>query len=422
MGSATTTKPFFYGWWLVGACFFTLGTGVGMPYFGMPFFYDYFERPVTAGGFGWSRSSITLGLPLGTLLTVWVGPWLVPRFSPRHLILVGTALTAITLVGFGQMKGSLWLYWGWWIVYMVGNVFSSGLPHQIILARWFVRHRGIALSIAYLGISLIGAFSARFVVKPLTESFGFRPALQIMGALLLLTWPLVLLVMRDRPEEIGLQPDGEAPTDATTTVPSVGLSFRELLRLPSLWVMLLSGACLAGATGAVSQHLKLILKDSGFTEQSLLNVTYSQTLLYLLVISAFSRLGVGWLADRYRKQHVLTVTCIFLLTSLLLLFFLQPPQMPYAFALLFGIAMGGDFLLMALLAADYFPAASLPRALALLLPIMTVGQTWFPYFIAVLREMSGSYTIPLGAVLSLVILGRALLFFLPALSADQRKH
>lgn len=384
-----------------------------MPYFGMPFFYDYFERPEAMGGFGWSRSSITLGLPLGTLLTVWVGPLLVHRFSPRHLILVGTALTGITLAGFGQMDGNLWVYWGWWFVYMVGNVFSSGLPHQIIIARWFVRHRGLALSIAYLGISLIGALSGRFIIKPLTENFGFRPALQIMGAMLLLTWPLVLFVMREQPADLGLQQDGELQPSGVSTSPSATLSFRQLLRGKSLWVMLLSGSCLAGAFGAISQHLKLILKDSGFAEQSLLNLTYSQTLLYLLVISAISRLGVGWLADRYRKQHVLTLTCALMLAALSLLFFLQPPQTPYLFALLFGLAMGGDFLLMALLAADHFNASSLPRALALLLPIMTVGQTWFPYFIALLREASGSYAVPLGVVFVLVILGRAILWLLP---------
>lgn len=413
MKSSPASQPPFYGWWIVLACFFTLGMGVGMPYFGMPFFYDYYERPEAMGGFGWSRSAITLGLPLGTLLTVWIGPVLVPRFAPRRLILFGTAITAITFIGFAQMGGSIWVYWGWWIMYMVGNVFSSGLPHQIILTRWFVRHRGIALSIAYLGINLIGALSARFVVKPLTEGFGFRTALQMMGAMILLIWPVVLFVMRERPEEMGLQPDGALQPEAATTSSSVAMSFRELLRNRALWVMLWSGSCLAGAFGAISQHLKLILKDSGFTEQSLLNLTYSQTLLYLLVISAISRLGVGWLADRYRKQNVLTLICVLLLAALLLLFFLQPPQMPYWFALLFGLAMGGDFLLMALLVAEYFSAASLPRALSLLLPMMIVGQTWFPYFISLLREASGSYAMPLGVVIFLVILGRAVLFLLP---------
>lgn len=110
-----------------------------------------------------------------------------------------------------------------------------------------------------------------------------------------------------------------------------------------------------------------------------------------------------------------------MLASLVLLFLLQPPQMPYGFVLLFGLAMGGDFLLLALLAADYFDAASLPRALAILLPVMTVGQTWFPYLMAVLRETSGSYALPLGVLFLLVILGRALLLRLPALPDGKGK-
>ena len=99
----TANQRFFYGWWVVAVAFFTLGLAVGLPYFGMPFFYDYFEKPIVDGGFGWSRSTITLGLPLGTLITLWVGPLLAPRFSPRHLILAGTGLTALTLIGFGRM-------------------------------------------------------------------------------------------------------------------------------------------------------------------------------------------------------------------------------------------------------------------------------------------------------------------------------
>lgn len=411
--SAPASKSFFYGWWIVVACFFTLGLGVGMPYYAMPFFYDYYERAVDAGGFGWSRSAITFGLPLGTLLTVWVGPLVVHRFSPRHLILVGTAISALTFAGFGHLNGQIGIYWGWWIVYMVGNVFSGGLPHQIILSRWFIRRRGLALSIAYLGISLTGAFTARFVVKPLAENFGFRTALQIISVLFLLTWPLVLFVLRERPEEMGLQPDGDSAQTSTAPSPTKATSLRRLLQEKSLWVLILSGSCLAGAIGAISQHLKLILKDSGFTDQALLNFTYSQTLLTLLVISAFSRLGVGWLADRYRKQQLMTWACLLVMGALVFLFFVQPPQTPYLFAVLFGLGMGGDFLLLALLAADYYEAAALPRVLSLLLPIMTVGQTWTPYFIALLREASSSYTIPLSIVFLLVVLGRIILWLLP---------
>lgn len=413
MGSTSGSKSLFYGWRVVIAAFFTLGLAVGLPYFGVPFFYDYFERPVSEGGFGWSRSTITLGLPLGTLFTLWVGPLLAHRYPPRRLILIGTALTASTLVGFGRMNGSVWIYWMWWLVYMVGNVFSGGLTHQVILSHWFVRHRGTALSIAYLGISLIGALSGRFVVKPLTESFGFRAALQIMGCLLFLTWPVVLLVLRERPSDMGLQPDGEN-TGLQDRAPASGLApFNRLLRERTFWVLLIGGSCSVGAVGAISQHLKLILKDGGYAEQSLLNLVFSQTLLVLLVVSAAGRLLVGWLADRFAKRHLMTMTFLLLASSLPFLILLRPPQTPYWFAIFFGLAMGGDFLLIALMAADSFGVASLARVLAVIFPVMTVGQTWFPYLISSLREWSGSYSLPVGVIFLAAAAGRLAIVWLP---------
>jgi nitrate/nitrite transporter NarK len=78
----------FYGWWVTLAAFLTFGIAVGLPYYNMPFFYDYFQRE-----FHWTKGQITFGFPLAALLTLWIGPVLVPRFSPRKLILVGTALT-----------------------------------------------------------------------------------------------------------------------------------------------------------------------------------------------------------------------------------------------------------------------------------------------------------------------------------------
>src|SRR5690242_185343 len=95
----------FYGWWIVATEFITLGIALGVPYYNLPFFYDYFQKT-----FHWNIREITLGFPLAALLTVWVGPLVVPHFSPRKLILAGTGFTAIAFFGFGAMKGALSLY------------------------------------------------------------------------------------------------------------------------------------------------------------------------------------------------------------------------------------------------------------------------------------------------------------------------
>ncbi len=413
MTNSKNATSSFYGWRIVAASFFTLGLSVGLPYFGMTFFYDYFEQPIAQGGFGWTRSVITFGLPLGTLLTLWVGPVLVPCFTPRKLILLGTGCTALTFFGFGTMTGAVWMYWALWLLYMIGNVFSGGLTHQMLLVQWFHKKRGVALSIAYLGISFIGAISSRFLVKPITENYGFRTALIVMGCMQFLTWPLVLFVFKDRPAQLGLHPDGLAPSNITTLEQKPAMTFSEIFRARIFWIILLGGTFISGAIGAISLHLKLIFKDAGFSNQQQLNAIFSQTLMLLLIVSAASRLVVGWLADRFPKQHVLSLMILLFASSVPFLLFLQPARPTYFFPVLFGLAVGGDFLIVALIAADYFSPNSLARMLAIILAVMTLGQTWFPYFISLLRELSSTYTIPLLLIIVFGIAGRLIIFLLP---------
>ena len=410
----------FYGWWVVAAGFITLSIAVGMPYFGMTFFYDYFERPVAEGGLGWARTVITLGLPIGTLSTLWVGPLLMHRLAPRRMILLGTAISLVTLIGFGRMEDGAaghYQYYGLYVLYMIANNLSGGVSHQIILSRWFLRQRGIAISIGYLGVSAGGALVVPLVAEPLTRLYGFRIALTVMGGLVMLTWPLVLLVMRDSPEEMGLRPDGDGPQMGGTShhhsAAGEERGYRQLLQERVLWVLLGGGVCLAGSVGAVNLLLKLILKDRGTVSQTVLDQTFSRTLLIILLISAVARVLVGRFADRIPKRHLLTLTWLPLVAGIPLLVAVPPGKVPILFCLLYGIALGADYLLIVVVAADLYNLVTLPRVLALLIPVMTVGQTWTPFIISLIREQTGDYTIPLGLILVLAIVGRVLLALLP---------
>ena len=164
-------KKTFFGWWIVIASIVTFGIAVGVPYYNLPFFYDYFQK-----SYGWRLDQITLGFPLAALLTIWVGPVLIPRFSPRKLILAGTALTAVALCGFGLMGGSIFVYFLFWFIYTAGYLFSGPIPHQILVSYWFRKKRGMAMGLVYVGVGLFGALGAKFV-KPLTEAYGFHAAL-----------------------------------------------------------------------------------------------------------------------------------------------------------------------------------------------------------------------------------------------------
>lgn len=403
----------FYGWWITAAAFCTFGISVGIPYYSMPFFYDYYEKAPAQGGFGWSRPDITLGFPLAALFTLWVGPLLVHRFSPRKLIVIGTGLTCVAFYGFGRMKGELWVYYGFWFLYTVGYIFSGPIPHQVIISQWFRKHRGKAMGVAYLGVGAFGAISAKGIAKPLTETFGFHTALQIMGALLFLAWPIAIFLMRDRPSEKGQFPDGEAVAHESAAVQPQPFSF--LLRQRAFWLLVIGSACSIGAIGSINQHMKLIFKDQGFADQKLLNAAFAEALFYIMVSSIAGRLFMGWMADRFPKKYVMTVTYVLVAITIPLLLMVKPdePAALYIFSILFGFGMGADYMLIPLMAAEQFGVNSLARAMAIILPTDTIGQTWFPYGVSLLRQHFGDYGGALGAVFAMALVGATAIALLP---------
>ena len=398
-------KRSFYGRWIVAACVFTFGLSTGLPYYNIGFFYDYFQR-----SFGWSRSEITFGFPLAALLTIWAGPLLVHRFSPRKLILIGTALTFVALAGFGKMGGSLPLYYLLWVVYTAGYIFSGPIPHQIIVSNWYKLNRGKAMGIVYVGVGVIGALGAR-IVKPLTQHFGFHTALVVLGALMFLTWPIALFLMKDRPSDMGQFPDGGLLPTAELSLGS--RSFRDLLGNFGFWLLLIGSFCSIGSIGAVNFHMKFVFLDEGYKAGSALDSVWTDAQFWILCSSIAGRLSIGYFADRFPKKYVMTATYFIVAATIPLLLIVKPPETPYAFALLFGFAMGADYMLIPLMAADQFGVNTLARAMAIILPVNTIGQTWFPYFVSLLRERFGSYTVAMGAVFTLAMLGALAIAILP---------
>jgi MFS family permease len=395
----------FYGKWIIAAAFLTFGIAVGLPYYNMPFFYDYYART-----FHWPLHDITLGFPLAAVLTLWVGPVLVPRFSPRKLIVAGTALTLVSFLGFSRMTGSLAAYYCLWFVYTFGYIISGPIPHQIIVSHWFRRNRGMAMGIVYVGVGLVGA-AGPSLIRPVTAQYGFQTALLLVGLVMILAWPIALFVLKDRPGEIGQFADGDSTPPPDQKIEAK--TFAYLLRQWSFWLLLIGSVCSIGSIGAINQHMKLVFQDQGFTDQAVRDATWSEATRWILWSSIAGRLLIGKFADMFSMKHVMTVTYFVVAGSIPLLLSVHPSGSPYTFAIVFGFAMGADYMLIPLMAAKQFGVNSLSRAMAVILPVNTIGQTWVPYGVAWLREHFGSYAIPMDVVLAVAIVGAISILLLP---------
>ncbi len=401
-------RPKFYGWWITFAAFCTFGLSTGLPYYNMPFFYDYYQK-----AFGWSRPDITLGFPLAALFTLWVGPTLVHRFPPKLLILVGTTLTCLSFIGFSQMTGSLNMYYAFWFLYTVGYIFSGPIAHQVIISQWFKRKRGQAMGITYVGVGLVGSMGS-FLVAWLAESMGFRGALMWVGILVvLLSWPIALFVLKNKPSEIGQNPDGDLVAGEEVKQPSRKVGY--LLGKPAFWLLLIGSMCSIGAIGSINQHMKLVFLDQGFTDQTVLNSTWKQATVLILWSSIAGRLLVGWMADRFSRKMVMLATYALVAATIPLMLLVRPGTewSVYAFSVLFGFGMGADYMLIPLMAADQFGVNTLARAMAIILPTDTIGQTWFPYAVARLRQSWGSYDQALMVVFAMAAIGALAIALLP---------
>lgn len=402
-----TARRGFRGWAVIAVAFVTFGLAVGVPYYNLPFFYDYFQK-----AFHWDLSQITLGFPIAALLTIWVGPLLIPRFSQRKLIIAGTGLTACALFGFALMGGSLGLYFTLYFLYTVGYIFSGPIPHQILASNWFRKKRGAAIGIMYVGVGLFGGLGS-FLVRAVTDRYGFQTALFVMGALMFVAWPLAAFLLRDRPSDVGQFPDG-------LPHPSVELgqsphSYLFLLKSGPFWLLLVGSVCSIASIGCINVHMKFVFRDAGYHNQMLLDAAWTRASVLVLWSSIIGRVGIGYVADLLSKKLVMAGTYFLVAFTILLLLRVSPahPASLSVFAVVFGFAMGADYMLIPLMAAEQFGVNTLSRAMAVILPMNTIGQTWGPYLVSDLREHYGNYLAPLAVVFAISIFGAVAVSAIP---------
>jgi len=417
----------FYGWWIVATCFFTFGISTGLPYYNVAFFFDYFRDDHS-----WPISFVTLGAPVAVLLTIWVGPTIVPRFSPRLLIMAGTGLTFLSFQWFSRLSGAQWEYYGAWCLYMMGYFISGPIPHQIIISNWFKEKRGRAMGITYVGVAIVGSMGNK--LGPwLSKQMPYTDALHYMSFILLLAWPLAFFLLRDRPSEMGQHPDGIAPDHAAEAAAKAaapaktalaeaaastkGQTFAQLVKQMPFWLLLVGSAASIGSIAAVNFHMKFVFEYQGFTDQDARNEIWGTASFWVLWASIAGRLLAGYLADKFPRKYVMLATYLVVAFAIPSLFLVHPNSEGYVylFALVFGFAMGADYMLIPLMAADQFGLNSLARAMSAILPTDTIAQFWFPNLIERMRMLmfAGDYHSAMMAVFATAFIGAMAIAALP---------
>jgi MFS family permease len=393
----------FYGWRIVLAAFLNLFFAVGLVFYGLPVFY-----PSLVDSLHFSRSQVTQGSFLGFVIVApafgFMGA-LIDRIGARQVIRFGLLLVGLPLVMMGWMS-SLSEYYALCILEVVGYVLAGPIPNQVLISNWFRAKRGRAMGYAYLGLGL-GGVAAPIFTAHLIAWVGWRRAFAIMGAVILaVLFPIGQWVTRSAPEEMGLVPDGVGSAltpGALKETPSLRL--RTAVRTANFWLILAGSALTIGAIGTVIQQFVLFLRDVGYT-----TVRATHVFSGLLFAGLAGRVAVGYFADRYNKKNVMALFYLLLPAAIPLLFLARRPAALWTFALVFGFAMGADYMLIPLMTAECFGLTALGKLLALVIMADSLAQWFGPMLAGRIFEATHSYDLAWNIITAAGILGAVAIY------------
>ena len=176
---------------------------------------------------------------------------------------------------------------------------------------------------------------------------------------------------------------------------------------------MIGSMCSIAAVGSANQHLKLYLSlDHGYTQSSA-----AQIASLILAASLVGRLGMGWLADRWAKKHVMLLIYLLVAASLPILLFASTKGAIVLFAIVFGIGLGGEYMVIPLMAAELFGVRVLGRAMGIVLAADGVAEAVTPVLVGRMRDVSGSYAGGFTLLIGFALAGAIAVALLPKTSA-----
>ena len=356
--------------------------------------------------FGWTRAEVTSGnfyskLLIGPLFGFAAG-WIVDRFGPRRMMMAGILMAGTALVGLSYTS-TLGLFYFFYLFNALGYVCGGPLPNQVLMSRWFTKSRGKAMGFAYLGIGVGGAI-APLLSHQLTQQFGWHGALRTLGILVVLIALPMAFFIKESP---GQETNKLSPTEP--------VAIGGVLKSWQFYLLAIGSMCSIGAVGGTFQNLKLFMTGDLFRGVSSQEAqsTAAYVLSLVLISSLVGRLLMGWLADRFPKKYVMLLIYLIVGCSIPLLFLASNRPFLYLFAVLFGIGLGGDYMIIPLMAAELFGVKVLGRLMGVVLTADGVAEALAPMMVAKTRDLTGSYATGFSILIALGLVGALAVALLP---------
>ena len=392
------TLPFFYGWVIVAVAFVTMGVGVNArTAFSLLF-------PPILDEFGWERGVTAGAFSFGFLVSAVLSPSLgrlMDRRGPRVVIELGVGLMAAGLLLAPLVRQPWHLYATLGVLVGGGSVCLGYTGHALFLPNWFVRRRGLAISVAYSGVG-VGSIILLPWLQDLIGRAGWRASCWALGILILALLAPLNLLLRRRPEDLGLEPDGDdAPPGspaANRTANVVDLAWAAVdwtlgraMRTTRFWWIMVGYFCGLFAWYAVQVHQTKYLVEIGFSPT---DAAWALGVVSLAGIPG--QIALGHLSDRIGREWVWTVGSLgFALCylALLLLRHAPTPTLLYLMVVSQGMLGYGLTSVVGAIPAEIFQGRHYGTIFGTLMLASIVGGAAGPWVTGALYDATGSYTL-----------------------------
>jgi len=397
---------YFYGWNVVAATFVMALFSFGLGFYGLTVYVATLQRL-----HGWSAATVSAPVTVyyvaGALLTASIGG-LYERFGPRTVLAAGSLAMAVGLTALGRVTEP-WQLDPAFLAMATGWGAMSGAAINIILAPWWERRRGLAVSIAFNGATLGGVIIAPALI-PLIDAVGFSRALATAGlALLAVLLTLAMGIMRRRPEELGLGPDGDARPRARSNPPVGGGSHPrgDALRTWRFWSVSAAFALgLAAQVGVLTHLVSLVTPALGAGGGA-------RAVGATTGAAVIGRLVTGFVVDHVNRRLVASATLVVQIAGLALLVWVPSTAGIYAGCALFGLGVGNLTTLPGLILAVEWPRERFSALVSLVVGINQFTFAFGPSLVGVIRDWTGAYGPALGACAVLQAVAAAMILLGP---------
>jgi MFS family permease len=332
--------------------------------------------------------------------------WLIDRYGSRRVILWATCLFGATLLLNKPLSANLWRYY----FFCVGlGLLGDGvgpLPYGKVVSLWFDRSRGMALGLMMVGIGT-GAMVLPPVAQQLIAKFGWHAAYTILGgAVLVVALPVVALLIRDRPQDMGLLPDG-APARyvvAGSEAAVAGLSAADAWSTRTFWRMVCAFVLVSASVQGCVIHLAAMFSDHGMSVQrAALGSSFAGAAVLL------GRVGTGYLLDRFFAPSVAALFFGAAAVGIGLLWIGSAAPILFVGALFVGLGLGAELDLVAYLVSRYFGLRAFGRVYSSVFAAFALAGALGPLIMGAGFDSTRSYRGPLAAFFAATLVASALI-------------